>query len=240
MRKIFTLFAAMVCSMTMFAQSLQLETKSGRVIANGSTVTVEGEMIDLMQMGMLEANLYVRNLTETGVSVVAQMKSVSGESQFCFGGSCTPIPVGTISAEKSDAVLANSAISLAIESVIMEPVAGKYFSRTIEVIAWVKGSPDDKVSAIVTFTNDPAAANIESTEVQAASVFAKGNVLYYSFANAADRQLQVFDVTGHIQKDIRLNSEAGSFSLEGMTKGLYIYRVAEAGKKIVSGKFLVK
>ena len=140
--------------MLAYSQNLQLETESGIIIANRSTVTVEGEMIDLMQMGMLEANLYVRNLTETGVRVVAQMKSVSGESQFCFGGSCTPVPVGTISAEKSDAVLANSAISLAIESVIMEPVAGKYFSRTVEVYAWLNNKPEEKISATITFTNN--------------------------------------------------------------------------------------
>lgn len=245
MRKIFTLFAAMVCSMTMFAQSLQLETKSGRVIANGSTVTVEGEMVDMVVQGMLEANLFVRNLTEQDTMVTVRMKAVKETSQICFGGVCSTVVEGE-SLEKSGNVTAGTATTLQIE--LMNGswndgyTPGSVYSCTIELTVWLTGNPDEKISATVTFTNDPEvlAAGVESAEVSTANVYAKGNVLYYSFANAADRQLQVFDVTGHLQKDIRLTSEAGSLSLEGMTKGLYIHRVAEAGKKVVSGKFLVK
>ena len=48
MKKIFTLLAAMVCSFASFAQDLQLETKDGQVIENGSTVTIHGEMEDML------------------------------------------------------------------------------------------------------------------------------------------------------------------------------------------------
>ena len=51
MRKIFTLLAAMVCSFASFAQDIQLETKDGQLIENGSTVTLHSEMVDMMVWG---------------------------------------------------------------------------------------------------------------------------------------------------------------------------------------------
>ena len=48
MRKFFTLLAAMVCSFSSFAQDIQLETKDGQIIENGSTVVVKGEMVYMM------------------------------------------------------------------------------------------------------------------------------------------------------------------------------------------------
>ena len=81
---------------------------------------------------------------------------------------------------------------------------------------------------------------MENTEVVAPIVYAKDNVLYCQFADAANRQLQVYDVAGKLWKNVRLTSESASLPLEGRTKGLYIYRVMEAGKPVVSGKFLVK
>ena len=54
MRKFFTLLAAMACSFASFAQDIQLETKDGQVIENGSTVTIKGEMLDMMIYGQLD------------------------------------------------------------------------------------------------------------------------------------------------------------------------------------------
>ena len=74
MRKIFTLLAAMVCSFASFAQDIQLETKDGQVIENGSTVTIQGEMLDMMIYGQFESNLYVKNLTDKNQGVFAEIK----------------------------------------------------------------------------------------------------------------------------------------------------------------------
>ena len=113
------------------------------------------------------------------------------------------------------------------------------FTCTIEITVWTDKKPEEKVSATVTFTNDPA-LSIENTEVVAPVIYAKDNVLYCNFADAANRQLQVFDVAGKLWKNVRLNSESETLPLEGRAKGLYIYRVMEAGKPAISGKFLVK
>ena len=98
---------------------------------------------------------------------------------------------------------------------------------------------DENGTVTLTVTNEPALAS-EDGKATPAKVYAKDNVLYCQFADVANRQLQVYNVAGNLCKNIRLTSESESLSLEGMVKGVYIYRVMEAGKKTESGKFLVK
>lgn len=238
MKKIFTLLAAMVCSFASFAQDLQLETKDGQVIENGSTVTIHGEMEDMMIWGQFNSNLHVRNLTEKNQGVYATMKVISGSSQICWGGSCVPVMAGNSYKTGMGVVSANSSSSLLIETLVMDAdFMNAIVTCTIEITVWTDKNPDEKISATVTYTNDPV-LGIENTEVASPVVYAKDNVLYCNAA--ANAQLQVYNVAGHLCKNIRLNSEAESLSLEGMTKGVYIYRVLGAGKPAVSGKFLVK
>ena len=240
MRKIFTLLAAMVCSFASFAQDIQLETKDGQVIENGSTVTLHSEMVDMMVWGQLNAEIYVRNLTEQKQGVIAEMKVVSGgDTQICWGGSCVGVAVGKNYTTGIGPLDATTSADLKIESLITGDFKGVIATRTIEITVWTDKKPNEKVSATVTFTNDPA-LSIENTEMVAPIVYAKDNVLYCQFADAANRQLQVYDVAGKLWKNVRLTSESASLPLEGRTKGLYIYRVMEAGKPVVSGKFLVK
>lgn len=240
MRKIFTLLAAMACSFVSFAQDIQLETKDGQVIENGSTVTVYSEMEDMMVWGQLNAGIYVRNLTEQTQGVVAEMKVLSGgDTQICWGTSCVTVAVGNSYTTGIGPLSAGVSSDLKIESLIMGDFKDVLVSRTIEITVWTDKKSDEKVSATVTFTNDPA-LSIGGVKATSANVYAKDNVFYCQFADAADRQLQVYNVAGHLCKDIRLTSESESLSLEGLNKGIYIYRVLQAGKPAVSGKFLVK
>ena len=242
MRKIFTLLAAMACSFVSFAQDIQLETKDGQVIANGSTVTIQGEMVDMMIWGQFESNLYVRNLTEKNQGVYAEMKVISGVAETCWGGMCTPpLESGQSHTTGIGVVSANSSTSLLIEKKVFDSgYMDAVVTSTIEITVWTDKNPEKKITATVTFTNDPTLLAVENVEISASTVYAKDGVLYCNFADAANRQLQLFNVAGHLCKEIRLTSEAESLSLEGLTKGLYIYRVIEAGKNAESGKFLVK
>lgn len=242
MRKIFTFLAAMMCSFASFAQDIQLETKDGQIIENGSTVTVKGEMINMYDAyGQFDSHLYVRNLTDKNQGVYAHVKAIEGNGQICFGGGCIPLMnAGAEATSGMGLVEAQSATSLLIDCLIYDPnFMSITVTRTVEVTVWTDKKPDEKIVATVTYTNDPA-LSIENTEVVAPIVYAKDNVLYCQFADAANRQLQVYDVAGKLWKNVRLTSESASLPLEGRTKGLYIYRVMEAGKPVVSGKFLVK
>lgn len=240
MRKIFTLLAATICSIASFAQDIQLETKDGQVIENGSAVTLHSEMVDMMIWGQLNAEVYVRNLTEQKQSVIAEMKVLSGgDTQICWGGSCVGVAVGNSYTTGIGLLGVGASLDLKIESLINGNFKDVIATRTIEITVWTDKKPEEKVSATVTFTND-STLSIENIEVVAPVIYAKDNVLYCNFADAANRQLQVFDVAGKLWKNVRLNSESETLPLEGRAKGLYIYRVMEAGKPAISGKFLVK
>ena len=243
----------MVCSFASFAQDIQLETKDGQVIENGSTVIVRSEMIDMMVWGQLNAEVYARNLTEKNLPLAVTMKAVHGKAQICWGGACVTVQEGNGYTTKAGIASANSLSDLRIETMVTDKgYMETMVSCTVEIIVYtgtklynegdsagMLKDPKEQAKATVTFTNDPA-LSIEEVKETSAKVYAKDNVLYCQFADAANRQLQVYNVAGNLCKDIRLTSESESLSLEGIAKGLYIYRVMEAGKKAESGKFLVK
>ncbi len=242
MRKIFTLLTAAMCSFASFAQDIQLETKDGQVIANGSTVTVKGEMVDMYgSYGQFDSHLYVRNISEGTQAVIAHVKAVKGDGQICWGGNCIPLAgEGAEATTGAGLVASQTAESLLIDCLVFDPAyMTMTVTRTVEVSIWTKDKPDEKITATVTYTND-ASLNVDKAEATEDVVYAKDNVLYARFAQPASRHLQVFDLAGQLCKDVRLNSESVALPLEGMTKGLYIYRVMKAGKRDVSGKFVVK
>lgn len=243
MKKIFTLLAAAWCSMAALAQSFQLETKDGTVIPNGATVTLKGEMADMMIYGQLNAHVFARNLTDANIGLIVEMKVVSGgDVTICWANNCVPVTVGNTYTTGTGVAQANEANDLLIEAMVMGDFSTAVATRTIDLSVWNENAPSEKISATITFTNDEKvlAANIAGVQTGAHVVYAKDNVFYYNFSDVAARSLQIFDVAGQMQKELRLNSEAGSLPLEGMSKGIYLYRVVENGKNALSGKFLVK
>ena len=246
MRKIFTILAATMCSFASFAQDIQLETKDGQIIANGATVTIKGEMIDKEgYMGEFDSHLYVRNLTDKKQGVYAQMKAIKGYPQICGLSSCYPTTeMNPIATTGLGVIGVGEPTNLQIHTQYFSIMYPNYMTEivtcTIELSLWTKDKPDEKITATITFTNDEAVLGIEELKETSAKVYAKDNVLYCQFADAANRQLQVFNIAGNLCKDIRLTSESESLPLEGMAKGVYIYSIMEKGKKAESGKFLVK
>ncbi len=135
---------------------IQLETKDGTVIKNGSSVTIKGEMLDMMIYGQFESNLYVRNLTEKNQGVYVEMKAINGDTQICWGGYCVPVQTGNSHTTGMGLVSAGASTSLLIESLVMSPnYMDAIVSRTIEVTIWTDKNPTDKITAEVTYTNNP-------------------------------------------------------------------------------------
>ena len=136
---------------------IQLETKDGQVIKNGSKVSVNAEMVDMMIWGQVESNIYVRNLTGKSQGVYASVKTISGDAQICWGGSCVPLSEGASHTTGLGLVSANSSASLLIESLVME---SNYMSvpvtRTVEVTVWTDSKPEEKYTAIVTYYYTPS------------------------------------------------------------------------------------
>ena len=136
---------------------IQLETKDGQVIKNGSKVSVNAEMVDMMIWGQVESNIYVRNLTGKSQGVYASVKTISGDAQICWGGSCVPLSEGASHTTGLGLVSANSSANLLIESLVME---SNYMSvpvtRTVEVTVWTDSKPEEKYTAIVTYYYTPS------------------------------------------------------------------------------------
>ncbi|MBR2359946.1 MAG: T9SS type A sorting domain-containing protein [Bacteroidaceae bacterium] len=234
MKKISTFFIAAMCNMASLAQGLAFQLSDGTVLENGTELTVAGH--DDAEAMELHSGLCVKNLTSKQTGLYVKTKAISGSIQVCFGGTCVPLFEG-MESEKMGVLPANEVVDLLIGAPTF--MVSGYITRKIEVTAWLANAVDEKVTITLTFTNDPA-LSVEEVKATPAKVYAKDNVLYCQFADAANRQLQVYNVAGNLCKDIRLTSESESLPLEGMAKGVYIYRVMEARKKAESGKFLVK
>lgn len=252
MKKIFTLLAAVWCSMAAMAQDIQLETKDGTVIPNGSTVTIKSEMVDQYGFsGQMDPHIYLKNLTDSNQGVYAIMKVVKPGfeyPQICGIQTCyLTTAENPVAKTGMGGLEASSSIDLQIHLLYQAFKYPNYMNMldacTIELSVWTNDKPNEVITSTITITNDPAvldAANIAGVQTGAHVVYAKDNVFYYNFSDVAARSLQIFDVAGQMQKELRLNSEAGSLPLEGMSKGIYLYRVVENGKNALSGKFLVK
>lgn len=240
MKRFFTLVAVAMCCAFVYAQDLTFQLRNGQTLENGAIVTVEG-YLDETGMFELYAGIYLQNLRSDSTDVVVSMKALKGDSQICGLTTCKKLVEGQTE-ERQGKVAPKEPVDLEIGvdimmDIMMNPAA--LFTRTVEVSAWTVAEPDKKITAIVTFTNDPAVLGVEKVASDA-RIYAKDNVFYYNFANAGVRELQLFDVAGQPCKSVRLESEQGSFSVEGMNKGLYLYRVTEKGVNLHSGKVLVK
>lgn len=240
MKKFFILLVVAMCCSFAYAQELAFQIRNGQTLEDGAVVTVEG-YLDETGMFELYAGILLQNQQNDSTDVVVKMKALKGNSQICGLTNCTQLKEGETE-ERSGTLAPNELVDLAIGvdimmDIMMDPNA--LFTRTVEVSAWTKANPEQKITATVTFTNDPAVLGVE-TVVSDARIYAKDNVFYYKFANAGVRELQLFDVAGKPCKSVRLASEQGSFSVEGMNKGFYLYRVTEKGARLQSGKVLVR
>lgn len=136
---------------------IQLETKDGQVIENGSIVTIKGEMLNMYDVyGQFDSHLYVRNVTDKNQGVYAYVKAIEGDGQICFGGQCVPwFDAGTEVTSGMGIVSAQSATSLLIYCVVFDvDFMSKVVTRTVEITVWTEKKPNEKYSATITYTND--------------------------------------------------------------------------------------
>lgn len=233
MKRIFTFLTAALFGLANFAQDIAFQLGDGTLIENGATVVTKGHPDATgLQLG---AGVYLKNLTDTDLGVFLTMKSVTGTNSICCYGGCVTINAGS-SAEKQGLLSAGGVEDLLIDANTFMVMG--YITNTVELTAWTAAKPDEKITATVTYTNDPV-LGVEHETVKKNAVFVKDNVLQYSFVNAENRQIKLFDVAGKLAKSYVVADESGSISLEGMTKGLYLYSVSVGGHTIC-GKVLVK
>lgn len=243
MKRFFTFMAAVLISAASMAQ-LSLYC-NGQTYGDGATITCgkvtgDGSTFDPY---MLVSDVWVvNNYTDAPfITTSAIIENLDGESFTCCYGQCADgithkresvmVPMGGVEAA------ADLGLHFELSS------ATEIKTARVKVTIWNEDEEalDDRMTFTVIVTNDPAVlSGVNVAESAAKEVYVKDNVLYYNFAEQANRQIQLFDLTGKHHKTLLLTDAVGSMSLEGMAKGLHLYRVVESGKKAVSGKILIK
>lgn len=234
MKRLFTYLTAAVFSVASFAQDIAFQLGDGTLIENGATVTTG---VHLDDTGLLyKTDVALKNLTETDQGVFLTMKAVTGTSMICCYGGCVTAEAGK-TVEKQGILYAGVIEDLQIEANAFMVMG--YVTNTVELTAWTSTNPDAKITATVTFSNDPEVLSVESETVRKNTVVVKDNVLQYNFVSAGKRLIQLYDVAGQLAKSYAVTGESGIISLEGMSKGLYLYSVSGDGLTNC-GKVLVK
>ena len=243
MKRFFTFMAAVLVSAASMAQ-LSLYC-NGQTYGDGATITcgkVTGDGSAWDPYMLISEVFVVNNYTDAPfVLTSALIENLDGESFTCCYGQCADgvthkrtavmIPMGGVEA----------ATDLGLHFELSSATEIK--TARIKVTLWNEDEEalDDRMTFTVIVTNDPAVlAGVNAVESAAKEVYVKDNVLSYNFAEQANRQIQLFDLTGKHHKTLFVADAVGAVSLEGMPKGLHLYRVVEPGKKSVSGKFLIK
>ena len=234
MKKIFTL---VVCALMAFSANAQLLiTKDGKEIKEGETIEFFAEEKELFPgFSMLEcapSEPAIKNTTGSPVNVSIRVEKLSDADQLmiCSFGACDII-VG-MSATKTGTIKAGATEKAEIHAGQFNQ--GEYKSYNAKVTIT---SGNFKRTFFEKFTYaDPA--GIESTHA-ANEVSVNNNVLSYNFGSNADRQLNVYGVSGRLVKSSEL-AQHGNISLAGLHRGVYIYEIVANGKRVAAHKFVVK
>mgnify|MGYP000006175946 CR=1 FL=1 len=248
MRK-FTLLAAVLLSCGVsFAQTVEF-VRNGEVLADGATIKVSE-----MDGPEMSPEVLVRNSSGEEVVTVLKITTVkNGEVGFCgycgFGTElCVTVGEGQ-SVARGVILPAGETIDPAIhwqgirgENPIVDAIV-KYELKTGGVLEPNKmGTMDivDEGNTISTITvnlnNDPTSIN--SLEANA-NVYFSGNEFSYHFNDVANRQLNIYNVTGSLVKSVSLETE-GTVAINNLNKGVYIYEVKENGKRIAAHKCVIR
>lgn len=234
MRK-FTLLVALLlsCAFT-FAQSIEF-TREGSVVASGSVVTVTE--INPEKRAMDPELLVVNNGQEalTVTLKVTTVRATGGFIGFCGfeeegGGNCMPVNVGT-SVSKTLTLAVGDSKNPDVE--LQNPKDDIDGEVTLELIVG-----DNLINTVTVNFLRGSYNSINSLDANT-NVYFSGNEFSYHFNDVANRQLNIYNVTGSLVKSVSLETE-GTVAINNLNKGVYIYEVKENGKRIAAHKCVIR
>ena len=235
MKKLYTLFAAMVCVASLTAQNMTVAI-DGHTIANGSTYE-KYYTEDEYDEGMEEYGLFPKFILTSKVTGNCDATLVSVDKAddvaFCFNG-CEPLGAANNYSftHSGKAVRKGEEHDLGIH-VQHDNKWTENYTRELDLTVTQKG--ETFTCKIILGVDPEKAAGISGTGSKKPVSFAN-NTLTFNIASAAT--VSLYSVTGSevLKKDI---STAGSISLSTVPKGVYIYKVNGASKTY-TGKVVVK
>lgn len=253
MKKLTTLFAFMLSAMFVSAQDVVI-TNNGIILEDKAVVEVEAyEIIDeepewnsaaAFTYGVdpngniLPNQLYLKNQTSIDQPVNLTITVLSKENVtglgVCTLNSCMGIPTtvftkqGTISGSGESPE--NNMLNLDAHFTFGTP-------------GYVKFQVDLQVgltqrTLFVNMNYTPGGSGVHST-LNDAELSMNGNNIIYKLAEAGQHTIDVYNVTGSLVKSVEVGQE-GTLSLEGLSKGIYIYTAKTNGKQVAVQKCIIK
>lgn len=249
MKKSITL--SLLCAWSILSVSAQnlVFTHNDEVLENEATITVNAVeftipgtdivMVDAKTNGTdaqgkpLPDLYYLSNQSSSAKSITANASVISAEKaspSWCMGydgtGQCVTLP-----ATKKGTLTANARTGIEVDASF---TAGTYGSAKVKVEA-TDGSTVRVLYVNLVYSKS---SGIHSQQNNS-SVRMIDNNLSYSFAEAGNYSLHIYNLTGQEIESIRIDQE-GILPLEHLTKGIYICEIKESGKQIATHKCIIK
>ena len=239
MKKIFTLSIISILAPCADAQKLSWEC-DGKAVANGSSVVstaVENEVIipGKLEFHNLKPELLLLSDTEGQVVITAEY--VSGPMISVCPNVCANLD-GDNTKYTFDPleVSANGKADMTIHAALSS--ATEIATAVVKVSVMYVDQPETTISVTLKMTNDPSEAGVSAVKASHSINVANGT-LNYAFANAAQRTINLYAMSGQMVKSISTAKASGAVELAGLRTGIYLYRVVENGKTLC-GKLIVR
>lgn len=239
MKKIFTLSIISILALCANAQKLSWEC-DGKAVANGSSVVSTAVENTVYIPGIVENHFLKPELlllSDTEGQVVITAEYVNGPTISVCPNSCT-----TLNGDNTKftfeplAVAANGKTDMAIHAALSS--ATEIATAVVKVSVMYVDQPETTISVTLKMTNDPSEAGVSAVKASHSINVANGT-LNYAFANAAQRTINLYAMSGQMVKSISTAKASGAVELAGLRTGIYLYRVVENGKTLC-GKLIVR
>ena len=234
MKKLYSLFAAIICAASLSAQNMAV-TIDGHSIANGSTYEkyyAEEELDDMDVYGLYPKFILTSKVNGNCDATLVSIDKAD-DVAFCFNG-CKFLNAGNNYSftHSGKVVRKGEEHDLGIH-VQHDNKWTENYTRELNLTLVQKG--ETFTCKIILGVDPEKAAGINGVGSKKTVSFAN-NTLTFNIASAAT--VSLYSVTGSevLKKDI---STAGSISLSTLPKGVYIYKVNGASKTY-TGKVVVK
>ena len=210
-------------------------------IENGSTVVFDGYSLEVMEYPGMDIKYYVWTVdpelylvSDTADPMTIHAKDLNGvKFKLCAGGLCQQ---GDNITKPVENIVPNQPLNLQLDweenGIDLSEIEIPAMEIAVEI--YYTSNPTEVFSFTLKMGGfNPA--GVDSVGADDVNIVFKGNALYYDLPSAS--QISVYSLSGKtvLSKTVSGN---GSLSLDGLSKGVYLYRVS--GKSNKSAKFIIK
>lgn len=243
MKKNYTFFLLLtIFTCSVFAQSLQLTTHNGAVVANGATIFVKWNYGDTTTDVFVELKMKNASASPVRYKAIKTNKVLPGsqKSYYCFAGGCFPDTV-TVSPMELSLAAGQEVTDF---SAHIKP-SGSTGNSVVYYKFYNLGNTKDTISVFVQTQiwhlgiNDNSNADLSSAYPNPANT---KFTVDYQLHEQGTALLVLQNVLGSIVREEPISSESGKIQMNvsDLPEGIYIYSLNLNGKSLVTRKLLIR